>query len=76
MVYSAPLLENLLPHLQTMLNFLTNTLPKPVLVGLVYRILILLAAARILPSIGADSWEAEYGADEEDDRPVRCYPAT
>ncbi|KAI0032734.1 hypothetical protein K488DRAFT_78302 [Vararia minispora EC-137] len=57
----APLLENLLPHLQTLTNFVFNTLPKHVLVALVYRISILLGAARVLPSIGADSWE---GADD------------
>ncbi|KAI0068246.1 hypothetical protein BV25DRAFT_1793237 [Artomyces pyxidatus] len=60
----APLLPNILPHLQTLVNFVTNTLPKPVLIALVYRISILLGAARVLPSIGADSWESEYGVDD------------
>ncbi|KAI0322657.1 hypothetical protein OF83DRAFT_1048698 [Amylostereum chailletii] len=70
----APLLENLLPHLQTLVNFITNTLPKPVLAALVYRITILLGAARILPSIGADSWEAEYGGEDDlDDRPTSRF---
>ena len=68
---SAPLLPNLLPHLQTLVNFVTNTLPKPVLAALVYRLAILLGAARVLPSIGADSWEADYGVDDGwDGRPV------
>jgi hypothetical protein len=60
-----------MPHLQTLVNFVTNTLPKPVLVALVYRLTILLGAARVLPSIGADSWEADYGVDDGwDGRPV------
>ena len=66
----APLFENLLPHLTTLANFITNTLPKHVLVSLIYRICILLGAARILPSIGADSsWE--LAVDDADARPVR-----
>jgi hypothetical protein len=68
---SAPLLSNIMPHLQTLVNFVTNTLPKPVLVALVYRLTILLGAARVLPSIGVDSWEADYGIDDGwDGRPV------
>ena len=68
---SAPLLPNILPHIQTLVNFVTNTLPKPVLAALVYRLAILLGAARVLPSIGADSWEADYGVDDGwDGRPV------
>ncbi|PFH54429.1 hypothetical protein AMATHDRAFT_134485 [Amanita thiersii Skay4041] len=59
----APLLSNLLPHFQTLLNFLINTLPKPVLIALLYRLTILHLASRILPTIGADSWEFEEGAD-------------
>ena len=60
-----------MPHLQTLVNFVTNTLPKPVLVALVYRLTILLGAARVLPSIGADPWDVDYGADDGwDGRPV------
>ncbi|EIM92529.1 uncharacterized protein STEHIDRAFT_164792 [Stereum hirsutum FP-91666 SS1] len=67
----APLLGNIMPHLQTLVNFITNTLPKPLLVALVYRLFVLLCAARILPTIGADSWETEYGVDEGwDGRPT------
>ncbi|KAH9004256.1 hypothetical protein EDB86DRAFT_2887696 [Lactarius hatsudake] len=67
----APLLPNIVPHLQTLVNFVTNTLPKPVLAALVYRLAILLGAARVLPSIGADSWEADYGVDDGwDGRPT------
>jgi len=67
----APLLSNIMPHLQTLVNFVTNTLPKPVLVALVYRLTILLGAARVLPSIGVDPWEADYGIDEGGDgRPI------
>ncbi|THH16807.1 hypothetical protein EW146_g3884 [Bondarzewia mesenterica] len=67
----APLLGNILPHLQTLVNFITNTLPKTVLVALIYRLVVLLCAARILPTIGADSWETEYGVDDGwDGRPT------
>jgi hypothetical protein len=64
-----------MPHLQTLVNFVTNTLPKPVLVALVYRLTILLGAARVLPSIGVDSWEADYGTDDGwEGRPVSADP--
>ncbi|EIW86768.1 hypothetical protein CONPUDRAFT_86709 [Coniophora puteana RWD-64-598 SS2] len=59
----APLLSNIMPHLQTLVNFITNTLPKPVLVALFYRLTVLHFASRILPTIGADSWESEDGVD-------------
>jgi hypothetical protein len=65
-----------MPHLQTLVNFVTNTLPKPVLVALVYRLTILLGAARVLPSIGVDPWEADYGIDDGwDGRPVSAMPS-
>lgn len=65
------MLSNIMPHLQTLVNFVTNTLPKPVLVALVYRLTILLGAARVLPSIGVDAWEADYAVDDSwDGRPV------
>jgi len=68
---SAPLLPNILPHFQTLTNFVVNTLPKPVLIALLYRLTILHLASRILPTIGADSWESEEGTDGVwDDRPV------
>lgn len=67
----APLLPNILPHFQTLLNFVINTLPKPVLIALLYRLTILQLASRILPTIGADSWESEEGVDNGwDDRPT------
>jgi hypothetical protein len=69
--FSAPLLPNIVPHLQTLVNFVTNTLPKPVLVALLYRLAILHLASHILPTIGADSWESEDGVDDGwDGRPV------
>jgi hypothetical protein len=75
LVPSAPLLSNIMPHLQTLVNFVTNTLPKPVLVALVYRLTILLGAARVLPSIGVDPWEVDYGTDDGwDGRPVSVDP--
>ncbi|KAF9015115.1 hypothetical protein BDQ17DRAFT_1385909 [Cyathus striatus] len=36
----APLLPNIMPHFQTLLNFVINTLPKPVLLALLYRLMI------------------------------------
>ncbi|KAF5312312.1 hypothetical protein D9619_003527 [Psilocybe cf. subviscida] len=67
----APLLPNILPHIQTLLNFIMNTLPKPVLIALLYRLTILQLASRILPTIGADSWESEEGVDGTwEDRPT------
>lgn len=51
-----------------------NTLPKPVLIALLYRLTILHLASGILPTIGADSWESEEGVDDTwGDRPVRLH---
>ncbi|KAG6814069.1 hypothetical protein H0H92_003116 [Tricholoma furcatifolium] len=70
----APLLPNILPHFQALLNFIINTLPKPVLFALLYRLAILHLASRILPTIGADSWESEDGVHNGwEDRPVWQY---
>lgn len=67
----APLLSNILPHLQTLMNFITYTLPKPVLVALLYRLIVLHFASRILPTIGADAWEGDTDSDEGwDGRPT------
>lgn len=69
---STPLLSNILPHLQTLANFVSNTVPKPVLFALVYRLSVLHFGSRILPTIGADSWEGESGVDDGwEGRPVR-----
>lgn len=66
-----PLLSNILPHLQTLMVFITNTLPKPVLIALLYRLVVLQSASRILPQIGADNWEIESATDDEwDGRPT------
>lgn len=54
-----PLLDNILPHLQTLVGFITNTLPKPVIVALIFRLALLQAASRILPTIGQDPWDDE-----------------
>ena len=71
---TAPLLLGnikILPSIQNLINFITNTLPKPVLVALVYRLVILNLAFQILPTIGADSWETEAGVDDSwGDRPT------
>jgi len=73
----APLLSNLLPHFQSLLNFLINTLPKPVLIGLLYRLFILHMASRILPTIGADSWSQEGDEDAVwDSRPTSTLTRT
>jgi hypothetical protein len=53
----APLLPNILPHFQTLLNFVINTLPKPVLITLLYRLAILHLASGILPTIDTNNWE-------------------
>jgi len=67
----APLWSNILPHLQTLMVFITNTLPKPVLIALLYRLVVLQSASRILPKIGADTWEIDSPADDEwDGRPT------
>lgn len=43
------------------------------LVALLYRLTILQLASRVLPSIGADSWDFEDGVDGAwSDRPVRA----
>ena len=69
---SAPLLPNILPHFQTLLNFVINTLPKPVLIALLYRLTILHLASGILPTIGANNWESEEEVNPSwNDRPVR-----
>lgn len=74
--YSTPLLSNIMPHLQTLVNFVSNTLPKPVLFALIYRLVVMHFASHILPTIGADSWEDETGVDDGwDGRPVcSSYP--
>jgi hypothetical protein len=60
-----------MPHLQTLVNFIRHTLPKPLLVSLLYRLLVLHLASRILPLIGGDSWADEVGVDGGwDERPV------
>ncbi|QRV76614.1 hypothetical protein RhiJN_04629 [Ceratobasidium sp. AG-Ba] len=66
----APLLANIMPHLQTLASFIRHTLPKPLLVSLFYRLLVLHLASRILPLIGGDSWAGEAGVDDGwDERP-------
>jgi hypothetical protein len=53
------------------MNFVLNTLPKPVLIALMYRLSILQLASRILPTIGADSWASDEGVhDGWDERPA------
>ncbi|KAH7104123.1 ICE2-domain-containing protein [Auriculariales sp. MPI-PUGE-AT-0066] len=58
-----PLLDNVLPHLQTVVSFFTTAIPKPTLIALFYRLTILHFAARILPTIGDDYWDNEGGVD-------------
>jgi hypothetical protein len=66
-----PLIGNFKPHFESLQNFVTNTLSKPVLITLVYRLLILHIASRILPTIGSDSWESESNIDHQgEDRPT------
>ena len=72
MFYSAPLWPNFIPHVETLSHFVTHTLPKPVLIALLYRLAILYLASGILPTIGADDWEPEDPM--ESDRPVSTAP--
>ncbi|KAG8738455.1 hypothetical protein FRC10_006831 [Ceratobasidium sp. 414] len=68
---SAPLVANIMPHLHTLVSFIRHTLPKPLLVSLAYRLLVLHLASRILPLIGGDSWAGEAGVDGGwDERPA------
>ncbi|KAI0082302.1 hypothetical protein K474DRAFT_1703305 [Panus rudis PR-1116 ss-1] len=65
-----PLLGNILPHLQTLVIFITNTLPKPVLIALLYRLIIMHFASRILPTLGQDHWDSVEGdAGDASERP-------
>ncbi|KAF7306886.1 hypothetical protein MIND_00481000 [Mycena indigotica] len=67
----APLLPNILPHFEALFNFIRHTLPKPVSFALVYRLAVLHLASRILPQIGADSFDDDYGVDVTwEDRPA------
>lgn len=66
-----PLLDNILPYLQILVNFITNTLPRPVIVALCFRLGVLQAASRILPTIGADPWDADD--NENDARPTALF---
>ena len=54
-----------------MITFIKHTLPKPLLVALLYRLTILHFASRVLPRIGGDGWDDEYGvAGGWEGRPV------
>lgn len=62
-----------MPHFQTLINFVIYTLPKPVLIALLYRLTILHFASRILPTIGVDAWQCEEAVDKAwEERPV-CF---
>lgn len=65
-----PLLENIMPHLKSLVFFITNTFPKPILLSLAYRLTVMQLSSRILPAIGADAWERESGVDLDEERPV------
>src|ERR1700761_191505 len=47
--------------------FITNTLPKPILLSLTYRLSVLQLSSRVLPTIGADAWDA---TEDDEERPV------
>ncbi|KAF7347870.1 Phosphoacetylglucosamine mutase [Mycena venus] len=60
----APLLPNIMPHFEALFNFI-------LLFALLYRLTILQLASRILPTIGADSFDDTYGVDDTwEDRPT------
>jgi arginine exporter protein ArgO len=52
-------MSDIIPHLETLLNFMINTLPKPILISLLYRLSILQVASSIIPLIGSDGWTSE-----------------
>jgi len=47
--------------------FITNTLPKPILLSLTYRLSVLQLSSRVLPTIGADAWDA---TEDDQERPT------
>lgn len=66
----APLVDNLIPHLETMFKFMTQSLPRPLIAALLFRLVILQLASRIVAKMGDDGWENDEGSDGWDGRPV------
>ncbi|KAG8757957.1 hypothetical protein FRC14_001082 [Serendipita sp. 396] len=52
-----PLVENLVPHLETMFKFITQSLPRPLIAALIFRLTILQIASQIVAKMGDDGWE-------------------
>jgi len=52
-----PLVENLIPHLETMFKFMTQSLPRPLIAALLFRLVILHLASRIVAKMGDDGWD-------------------
>jgi hypothetical protein len=67
---STPLLDNLIPHLETMVKFLTQSLPRPLIAALLFRLVILHLASRIVASMGDDPWDDDDGSVGWENKPV------
>ncbi|KAG8817570.1 hypothetical protein FRC17_011170 [Serendipita sp. 399] len=52
-----PLVENLIPHLETMFKFITQSLPRPLIAALVFRLTILQMASGIVAKMGDEGWD-------------------
>jgi hypothetical protein len=68
----APLLPNIMPHFEALVNFIRHTLPSHTLFALSYRLTVLQLASRILPTIGGDGFDNAYGVPDDtwEDRPT------
>lgn len=64
-----PLVENLIPHLETMFKFMTQSLPRPLIAALLFRLVILHLASRIVAKMGDDGWEDDDASVGWEGRP-------
>lgn len=65
----SPLVENLIPHLETMFKFMTQSLPRPLIAALLFRLVILHRASRIVAKMSDDGWDEDDGAAGWEGRP-------
>lgn len=63
-------MENLIPHLETMFKFMTQSLPRPLIAALLFRLVILQLASRIVAKMGDDAWEDDDASVGWEGRPV------
>lgn len=64
-----PLVENLIPHMETMFKFITQALPRPLIAALLFRLAILQMASRIVAKMGDDGWEEDDASNGWEGRP-------